>query len=128
MAKASPQLASATALVQLITEYPEPRATWWLTETGTLSGFLHADSFEPMHIWAERLGGSIRACKTTREDREGRTVRTHTLTTRWRDVRLDLSIALPVPPVADRLIEQRHQLLDPAEPVLPGTRRMAVAS
>lgn len=128
MAKATnPQIGPATALVQLITEYPQPTATWYLTASGTLSGHLHADSFEPMRVWAERLGGSIRACKTTHTDPpSGRLVRTHTLHTVWRDVPLMLSIALPVPSVEDLLIEERHQLCDPAEPVMPGACRKAV--
>ncbi|MDK1473688.1 hypothetical protein QNO07_09670 [Streptomyces sp. 549] len=108
-----PQASGAFALAELIAMFPAPAATWHLSESGDLLGHLHAESFEPMHVWAERLGGSIRAAAATREDADGRTVRTHTLSSSWRGVRVALTLALPVASLDARLAEQRHQLLDP---------------
>ncbi|MFC8424008.1 hypothetical protein ACFUN7_24540 [Streptomyces sp. NPDC057236] len=92
-----PQLAPATALVQLLTEHPNlPAAEWSMSSvTAELRGFVYGAGMEALALYADVLGGSIRAAKTTYEDR-GQQVRAHRLSSVWRDVRVEVTVALPV--------------------------------
>ncbi|MFI0236382.1 hypothetical protein [Streptomyces sp. NPDC016845] len=90
------QLSAATALAQLLAEYPElPTAEWRIGSIiPTLEAFLFGDMSE-LAAYAEVLGGSVRAAESTYTlyDRE---MRRHVLTTVWRDVPVEVSVALPV--------------------------------
>ncbi len=92
-----PQLAPATALVQLLTEHPELPATEWSMSSVVpeLRGFVYGAGMEALSLYASVLGGSIQAAKNTYEDR-GRQVRAHRLSSVWRDVRVEVTVALPV--------------------------------
>lgn len=97
MNQPNPQLGSAIALTQLLTEHPElPAATWWINDvTGTLAGHLHDESFTPVRAWMAVLGGTIDGAKRNRivGDHE---VRTHWLRAVWRDVPVQITFTLPV--------------------------------
>ena len=90
------QISAATALVQLVTEHPElPVAGWTIGSIiPDLSGHLYGGMAE-LAAYAEVLGGSIRAADLTYEVR-GRRVRRHVLKTVWRDVPVEVAVALPV--------------------------------
>lgn len=92
----STQLSAATALVQLLTEHPEiPVAGWSIGSIiPTLSGHLYGGMPE-LAAYAYVLGGSVRAATDTYTLR-GRQMRRHTLSSVWRDVPVEVSVALPV--------------------------------
>lgn len=122
MNEPNPQIAPAMALVQLLTEHPNLPAANWSVDAynGSLHGHLHVESFGALNAYVRLMGGSVRASKRTRlaGDHE---VRTHWLSTRWRDVPVEVAIALPVPaslpcPGDGQLAEQAHQANDPAVP------------
>jgi hypothetical protein len=96
MASNSTQISAATALVQLLAEHPDlPEATWSI---GTVIPDLHGHMYGGMSdlaAYAEVLGGSVRAAENTYELR-GQRVRRHTLKTVWRDVPVEVAVALPV--------------------------------
>ncbi|MFF8679554.1 hypothetical protein ACF07F_16745 [Streptomyces sp. NPDC015237] len=91
-----PQLGPATALVQLLQEHPElPTASWAIGSiVPDLSGHLYGGMAE-LAAYAEVLGGSVRTAKVTYKLR-GQEVRRHVLKTVWRDVPVEVSVALPV--------------------------------
>lgn len=90
------QLSAATALTQLLAEHPDlPEATWSI---GTVIPDLHGHLYGGMPdlaAYAEVLGGSVRAAENTYELR-GQQVRRHVLRTVWRDVPVEVAVALPV--------------------------------
>jgi len=94
--KRNPQIAPATALVQLLQEHDTlPTATWTIdTELGSLHGHLHGGGFEALSAYAAVLGGEIAPSRDWEFD--GRTVRTHTLSSRWRDVTVRVAVVVPV--------------------------------
>lgn len=123
----NPQLGSALALAQLLTEHPElPIASWSIGPIlGDLHGHLHEESFAPVRAYMAVLGGTIRGAKRNRRvgDHE---VRTHWLSTVWRDVPVevafDLPVAssLPVPPeglLADQRLDEPADLVHPVAAV-----------
>ncbi|WP_228988632.1 hypothetical protein [Streptomyces sp. DH8] len=89
-----PQLGAATALVQLLSEYPTlPRATWYVDGVA-LHGHLHDAGFEELGMYAARLGGSIRP--QDEFELRGEMVRSHYLRTTWRDVPVEIVVLVPV--------------------------------
>lgn len=119
------QTGAALALVQLLQEHPElPAANWSVNHyEPALVGYLQGDSatFDALTEWAHVLGGSI--CPRGNDyECAGKRLRSHVLTSLWRDVRVELVAIIPLP-VSDaylsdgQLAEQKHQLLDPAVPV-----------
>ncbi|MFP8959995.1 hypothetical protein ACLIYP_05395 [Streptomyces nanhaiensis] len=92
----NPQLAPATALVQLIQENPElPTATWTIdTELGSLHGHLHTGGMEALSAYAAVVGGSVTPGRGWQLN--GVVVRTHTLCAVWRDVSVRVAVVLPV--------------------------------
>ncbi|WP_406143686.1 hypothetical protein [Streptomyces anulatus] len=88
-----PQLGAATALVQLLSENPQlPAATWSIGEFA-LHGHLHG-GFGALGRYAGVLGGSIRPVADYPFD--GRMVRTHRLSSVWRDIPVQVDVVLPV--------------------------------
>lgn len=92
----SSQLSAATALAELLKEHPDlPQAGWTI---GTIIPDLHGHLYGEMPelaAYADLLGGSVRAAEKTFELR-GQQVRSHVLTSVWRDVPVQVSVALPV--------------------------------
>ncbi len=91
------QLSAATALVQLLQEHPHLTAAEWSISsvTGELCGFVYRAGMKALAQYADVLGGSIQADKHTYED-QGRQVRAHRLSSVWRDVRVVVTVSLPV--------------------------------
>lgn len=120
--KPSPQIAPATALVQLLQEHPGLPEAIWTVNGPTLRGHVYgpnAGNFDALRAYAEALGGSIRPRHSYSSC--GETLRLHELTTCWRDVRLAVAVSVPEGLHDPRLMvgllaEQRHQVLDPAVP------------
>ncbi|HET6634404.1 MAG TPA: hypothetical protein VFH77_05185 [Streptomyces sp.] len=123
----NPQLGSALALTQLLTEHPDlPVATWSIGPVlGVLHGHLHEESFAPVRAYLQVLGGTIHGAKQNRRvgDHE---VRTHWLDATWRDVpvqvtfTLPVASSLPVPPeglLADQRLDEPADLVHPAAAV-----------
>ncbi|MFF8656759.1 hypothetical protein [Streptomyces huasconensis] len=92
----SSQLSAATALSELLAEFPDlPVAGWSIgTIIPDLQGHLYGD-ISDLAAYADVLGGSVRAAENTYELR-GQQVRRHVLTTVWRDVPVEVAVALPV--------------------------------
>ncbi|GHI91689.1 hypothetical protein [Streptomyces olivaceus] len=92
----STQLSAATALVELVKEHPElPVATWTIGSIiPNLAGHLYG-GVEDLAAYQEVLGGSLRAAVGTYVLR-GQEVRRHVLKTVWRDVPVEVAVALPV--------------------------------
>ena len=92
----SPQLSAATALVQLLTEHPElPEAGWSIGSVfPDLHGFVHSDVMEALDAYRAVLGGEVHVanCYEVR----GRTLQRHVLAAVWRDVPVEVVVALPV--------------------------------
>ncbi len=90
------QHSAATALAQLVQEHPElPTAGWQIGSiVPNLTGSLYG-GMEELAAYAEVLGGSVRAADFTYKLR-GQEVRRHVLRTVWRDVPLEVAVALPV--------------------------------
>ena len=91
----SPQLSAATVLVQLLTEHPElPDAGWSIDSiVGELRGFVHTKTMADLVAYQDVIGGSVRAANAY-EDR-GQVKRRHLLNTVWRDVPVEIVVALP---------------------------------
>jgi hypothetical protein len=92
------QLTAATALVQLLAERPDlsEHITWSIGRTGaTLVGFIHDGGMPVLADCAEFLGGSVRADDSTYQ-RGDQWMRTHVLTSTWRDAAVQLLLPLPV--------------------------------
>lgn len=132
--KPIPQLAPATALVQLLTAHPElPQPNWQISRhTLELEGDLQKETatFDALTAWAHALGGSIRpGAEFTSLDV---TYRSHELLTEWQGVRVRIAVYVPLP-VSDaylaegREAEWHHQLDDPAEPPAYVSPRPAAA-
>lgn len=96
MASNPTQASAATALVQLLQEHPElSEATWTIgTIIPTLHGHVHEGGMAALAAYADVLGGSVRAANTY--ELRGETVRRHVLKTTWRDVPVEVVVALPV--------------------------------
>src|SRR5690606_38480836 len=127
-------IAPAMALVQLLTEYPQlPAADTWSVGR-ELTGHLHGstvEAYDRLYAYARVLGGKVRrAYDFTSAGTAFRSLRLHAV---WRDVPVLLVLIVPVELddavlAEGREAEQRHQLSDPAEPVLPGACRKPVAA
>lgn len=91
------QISAATALVQLLTEHPElPEAGWSIgTIYSELHGHVHGAGMEALAAYAEVIGGTVRADSTTYFLQQ-QEVRAHRLDTVWRDVPVQIVVALPV--------------------------------
>jgi hypothetical protein len=91
------QLSAAIALTQLLREHPELPETGWTIGSiyGELRGHVHEGGMAALSVYAEVLGGSIRADQTTYE-RQGQQVRAHRLSAVWRDVAVEIAVVLPV--------------------------------
>lgn len=118
--KPIPQLAPAMALVQLISEHPGlPPLSWSLSRSGWLSGAYYPEDADPrpvMAAYVKVLGGVVQESRYADDAHRRFSV---ILNAAWRDVDFYLSMGCPLPVVlAGELAEQRHQLLDPAEPPL----------
>lgn len=93
----NPQLGPATALVQLLTEHPELPAVSWDIQIGdrpVLHGHIHYGDMDALRVYAEALGGSIRPVRDF--ELAGRPVRSHYLTTVWRDVPVEVVAVVPL--------------------------------
>jgi len=92
----STQLSAATALVQLLMEHPElPEAGWSIGSIfAELHGFVHTDSMAGLVAYQDVLGGDVYAANCY--EHLGRTVQRHVLNTVWRDVPVEVVVALPV--------------------------------
>lgn len=94
--KRNPQEAPAMALVQITREFPElPSPEWHVHTSGTLHGHLHEVGVEALGAWAAVLGGEIAPVGRGWEWR-GQAMRTHRLSTVWRDVRVEVVVSVPV--------------------------------
>lgn len=95
------QLSAATALAELLAEHPElPVAGWSIGSViPDLLGHLYGSDMSELAAYADVLGGSVRTAQNTYELR-GRQVRRHVLVTVWRDVPVEVAVALPVSSVA----------------------------
>lgn len=93
----STQISAATALVQLLQEHPElPEAGWSIGSIySELHGHVHGAGMEALDAYAEVLGGSVHADEHTYEI-PGQRVRAHRLNAVWRDVPVQVVVALPV--------------------------------
>lgn len=94
----NPQLAPAMALVELLRTHPElPPASWDIQESNkpTLHGHIHRGDMGALRVYAEALGGSIRPVHDF--ELAGQAVRSHYLTTVWRDVPVELVVVVPLP-------------------------------
>jgi hypothetical protein len=93
----NPQHSAAVALVQLLSEHPElPQASWSIGSIyAELHGHVHDGGMAELAAYAEVIGGSVRADENT-YDLQGREMRAHRLTAVWRDVRVQIVVALPV--------------------------------
>ncbi|MEU5624223.1 hypothetical protein [Streptomyces tendae] len=91
-----PQLGPATALVQLLSEHPELQAAGWSIDSvnATLHGHLHEGGMAALAAYANVLGGSIRAGHEYTF--QGQRLRSHQLRSVWRDVPVEVALALPV--------------------------------
>ena len=90
------RLSAATALVQLLQEHPElPDAGWSIGSVfAELRGFVHADSLSALDAYQAVLGGDVHAENCY--EHLGRTLRRYVLGAVWRDVRVEVVVALPV--------------------------------
>ncbi|MET7436599.1 hypothetical protein ACFYQQ_00925 [Streptomyces sp. NPDC005496] len=90
------QISAATALVQLLTEFPElPTASWTI---GSVIPDLHGSVYEgadALAAYTAVLGGSVRPADDTFMLR-GKRVRRHVLSAVWRDVPVEVAALLPV--------------------------------
>jgi hypothetical protein len=112
------QLASASALVQLLTEHPTLPAAAWQVDGDRLVGTLHGETatdYEQLYAYDRVVGGRIHG----RWDFEslGRSLRSVSLRAVWRDVQVEVRLLVPAAVddevlAAGRSAEQRH-LLDP---------------
>ena len=96
-----PQLGPATALVQLLGEHPELPSVSWDIRSGdkpVLHGHVHRGDMDTLRLYAETLGGSIRPGNDF--ELAGQPVRSHYLTTVWRDVPVELVVVVPLPVAA----------------------------
>lgn len=100
MASNSTQLSAATALTQLLAEYPDlPEVGWSIGSiVHDLKGHLYG-GMPDLAAYADVLGGTIRAADETFNLR-GQRMRRHVLTSVWRDVPVQIGVALPVPVAA----------------------------
>ncbi|GAA2457258.1 hypothetical protein [Streptomyces macrosporus] len=91
-----PQLAPATALVQLLSEFPElPRARAWHVEDNELVGYLHANTVEEyaaLDAYEAVLGGAVSRMDFESLDGPHRSVM---LVSSWRDVRVCVRLLVP---------------------------------
>lgn len=95
--RTSGQASAATALVQLLTDHPELPPVSWDIQSGdrpVLHGHIHRGDMDALRLYAEALGGSIRPVHDF--DLGGRPVRSHYLTTVWRDVPVELVTVVPL--------------------------------
>ncbi|MEV3857790.1 hypothetical protein AB0J38_26125 [Streptomyces sp. NPDC050095] len=90
------QLSAATALVELLKEHPElPVANWQIGSiVPDLTGFLYGGMSE-LVAYVDVLGGQVRAAEHTYTVR-GREVRRHCVKAVWRDVPIEVGVAVPV--------------------------------
>lgn len=91
-----PQLGPATALVQLLQEHPDLPAAGWSIDSviPTLHGHLHEGGMAALAAYAAVLGGSVRAGHEYVYG--GERLRSHRVAAVWRDVRVEVAVALPV--------------------------------
>ncbi|UOB09142.1 hypothetical protein MQE23_08760 [Streptomyces sp. HP-A2021] len=96
MANNSTQLSAATALTQLLMEHPDlPEAGWSIGSVmAELRGFVHTDSLAGLLAYQEVLGGDVHVANCY--EHLGRTMRRHVLNAVWRDVPVEVVVALPV--------------------------------
>lgn len=97
----SPQLAPAMALVELLKTHPDlaDHITWSIPRIRPyLIGCIHDGGMAVLADCAEFLGGSIRAADDTSRSGD-RLVQQHVLSSTWHDVRVEVSVTLPVPAV-----------------------------
>lgn len=95
--KGNAQLSAATALVQLLTEHPvlSDHVSWSIPRTyPSLTGYIHDGGMGVLADCAKALGGSIRAGREYESG--GERLRQHTLSSVWRDVRVEVTLTLPV--------------------------------
>lgn len=96
MAHNSTQLSAATVLTQLLMEHPGlPEASWSIGSVmAELHGFVHSDSLAGLVAYQDVIGGDVHAANCY--EHLGRTMRRHVLNTVWRDVPVEVVVALPV--------------------------------
>ncbi|MFG3276178.1 hypothetical protein [Streptomyces luteogriseus] len=92
----STQISAATALVQLLKEHPDlPEAGWSIGSViSELRGFVHTDSLAGLLAYQGVLGGDVHEANSY--EHLGRTMRRHVLNAVWRDVPVEVVVALPV--------------------------------
>lgn len=97
MTSNSTQLSAATALVQLLQENPElPSAAWSIGSIiPELHGHVHGGGMAELAAYAAVVGGGVRADSITYSLQE-QEVRAHRLNAVWRDVPIEVVVALPV--------------------------------
>jgi hypothetical protein len=101
----STQLSAATALAQLLTEYPElPVLSWTVSATGWWSGCKYEDfdARAAMAAFVAVVGGEPHEMvRPSREDEPGEERFATVLNARWRDVELYLSMGCDAAMVAE---------------------------
>ena len=119
--KASPQLAPATALVQLLQEHQTLPEALWTVNGAELRGHVYgpaAGCFDALRAYAETFGGSIRPRHSY--ELGGQTLRVQELTTCWRDVRLVVAVSVPEgmhdPLLMPGLLAEQRHLMAPEAP------------
>jgi hypothetical protein len=93
----STQISAATALVQLLQEHPDlsENLSWTISRTSpTLVGYIHDGGMRVLADCAQIVGGSIRAGGEI--ERDDQRLRQHVLSSRWRDVPVEVLLTLPV--------------------------------
>lgn len=92
----STQVSAATALVQLLTEYPELSEviSWSISRSKPrLFGFAHEGGHEVLARCAGIVGGRVEADGEYKQG--GRTMQQFALRSVWRDVLVEVAVALP---------------------------------
>src|SRR5690242_13363249 len=100
MASNSTQISAAAALLQLLQENPGlPEAGWSIGSViPELRGFVHEGGMGALVAYQDVIGGSVRAANCY--ESAGRQLRRHLLTAVWRDVPVEVVIAVPVKSLA----------------------------
>lgn len=97
MASDSTQISAASALVQLLTEHPELSRfiSWSISRSKPrLYGFAHEGGYELLTQCAAIVGGSVEADGEYKQS--GRTMQQFAVRSVWRDVPVEVAVALPV--------------------------------
>lgn len=107
-ASSQTQISAATALVQLLTEYPDlPTLAWRISDRESLadrvygSGPRMADPRPVVAVWAEALGGEVVETPFVYDDEENVEFAVRTV---WRDVPVEICMSCPASLLAETAV------------------------